>query len=422
MVRDLSIAYLVQQFLPEIGAGPARASELSRRWHRMGARVTVVTAMPNRPQGVIRPEYRGRMFAEEDWEGIRVLRSWLFTSPRGSILTTLLNNSTFAVSSAVHATRKLPDADVLIASSPPFFPHLAGAYLKSRRDVPLVLELRDLWPDYLSEMGMIGGVALGQLYRLERWLLERADAVVVVTPAFKQRVVDKGVPADIVHVMPNGVDSGLYYRERDPQPLPGMRKVNGDFVVGYLGNFGRCQQLESVVEAAGILAEQDPSIRVVLTGDGPRRTYVEAAARRTPQARISLHRPIRKDQTRAFYNSMDACLVPLAPYPAMQATIPSKLFEIMACETPVVASLAGEGKRVVEDSQAGLVAGPGSAEDIAETILRLKRTRPRERADMGARGRAYVRHHYCRDEIAAEYHRLLGRLARESRSGRRRGS
>jgi glycosyltransferase involved in cell wall biosynthesis len=415
MGRDFSVAYLVQQFLPEIGAGPARVSELSRRWLDMGARVTVVTGLPNRPKGIIPPEYRGRLFFEEDWQGIQVLRSWLYTSPKSSFSRTLLNNLSFTLTASIHANRKLNDSDVVIASSPPFFPHLAGAFLKRARGIPLVLELRDLWPDYVADMGLVSGSTMDLLFRLERWLLKEADQVVVVTPSFKKRLVEKGVPPERIHVLPNAVDPDLYYREEVAPPIPELVRANGDFVVGYLGNFGRSQGLESVVEAAAILAQRDPSIRIVLTGDGPRRETVEAAMRNGARGRIAMRGPIPKDQTRAYYNSLDACLVPLAPFPAMQDTIPSKLFEVMACETPVVASLGGEGRRVVRNSECGVVSDPGSPAGIAEGVLQIKRAGREQRALMGERGRAHVLQHFSRDEIAETYYELLEAVAEQKR-------
>jgi glycosyltransferase involved in cell wall biosynthesis len=415
MNRDLSIAYLVQQFLPEIGAGPARVSELSRRWSDTGAQVTVVTGLPNRPHGIIPPEYRGHLFVEEDWQGIRVLRSWLYASPKSSFFRTVLNNFSFALTATMHASLKLTGADVLIASSPPFFPHVSGAFLKRVRNVPLVLELRDLWPDYLADMGLVSGLALDLLFRLERWLLQDADEVVVVTRSFRQKLIEKGVTPERIHVFPNAVDPDLYYREEVTPPVPELVRADGDFLVGYLGNFGRSQGLESVVEAAAILAEKDSSVRIVLTGDGPQRESVELAAQRVPGGLVTVRGPIPKNQTRAYYNCLDACLVPLAPFPTVQETIPSKLFEIMACETPVVASLGGEGRRVVQESDSGVVSDPGSPASIAEGILQIRRARPEERARMGARGRAYVLQHFSRDVIAKEYHELLVSVVKRER-------
>ena len=112
----LRIGYLVQQFAPEVGAGPARVVEMATEWQRLGAEVTIITGMPNRPEGRIRPEYRGRLFVDETFLGMRVLRSWLYASPKAGFGRTILNNTTFMITAAAHAVVRAGSLDVLIAS------------------------------------------------------------------------------------------------------------------------------------------------------------------------------------------------------------------------------------------------------------------------------------------------------------------
>lgn len=409
----MRIVYLVQQFPPEVGAGPGRVAELAGHWIAAGAEVTVVTGMPNRPEGRIHREYRGRLFMEEDVAGIRVLRSWLYASPKHGFAGTLANNATFMASAVVHAIGRLGYADVLIASSPPFFPHVAGWLTSSARRIPLVLELRDLWPDYLVDMGVLRstGVAARALYSLERFLLRRARHAVVVTESFERRVVGKGIPASRISVIPNGVELGSYYASQEPAPLPVVEPVVGTRVVGYLGNMGAGQGLRAVLEAAAQVAAADPSVRFVLAGDGPERRGLEALAGQLGLRNLVLAGPIPKDQTRAFYNACDVCLVPLANVPVFQETVPSKLFEVLACERPVLASVGGEAARIVRMSGGGLVASPGDPSAIAQGILELLRRDPHELRVMGRRGRRYVAEHYERGRLAARYLELLREVA-----------
>ena len=382
--RPLHIGYLVQQFPPEVGAGPARVTEMALRWQAHGAKVTVLTGMPNRPEGRIHPEYRGRLFMEEEHEGIRVLRSWLYASPKHGFARTLVNNATFMVTSGLHALARGGGLDVLVASSPPWFPHLTGTLVHALRGVPLVLEVRDLWPDYLAGMGTVKSQSVMRgIFAAERAMLRRADHVVVVTDSFRERVIEKGAAPERVDVVPNGVDTSLYYQSDEEPPIDALRRRDGEMVVGYLGNFGASQQLESVLEAA---------------------------ARELGLARTTIHPPIPKTQTRAFYNACDVCLVPLAPFPILQETIPSKIFEVMACERPVVASVGGEAARVVRESGGGLVVPPGDAGAIADAVLRLRDTPAAERAAMGAAGRRYVGRHFAREALATRYLEILRRV------------
>lgn len=413
LMPGLKIAYLAQQFPPEVGAGPARVAEMARCWRDAGAEVTVVTGMPNRPVGRIHPEYRGRLFVREEWEGIRVLRSWLYASPLHGFGRTILNNTTFMMTAALNALLRGGRPDVLIASSPPFFPHISGAVVGTLRRIPLVLELRDLWPDYLVGMGVLReGAAARALFALERMLLARAAHTVVVTESFRQRVAAKGVPRESIDVIPNGVDTSFYYPARGEEPpLEALRPGRGEFVVGYLGNFGAGQALPRVVDAAAEVARRDPSVRFVLAGDGPERASIERRIAERGVTNLSVHPPLPKDRTRAFYNACDLCLVPLASFPILQETVPSKIFEVMACERPVLASVGGEAAAIVERSGAGIVAAPGEAAEIATAILRMRAMDGAERAAMGARGRSFVGEHYSRQRLAERYLGILGAVA-----------
>src|SRR5690625_2425997 len=294
----LRIGYLVQQFVPEVGAGPARVLEMVRHWRDAGAEVTVITGMPNRPQGRIHPAYRGKLSVEDEVEGIRVLRSWLYASPKHGFARTILNNLSFMGTGFLNALTRGGRFDVLIASSPPFFPHISGAMLGLMRRMQVILEVRDLWPDYLVEMGVLrGAIAQRSLFSLERRLLRSAAHVVAVTESFRRRIVAKGVDLDNVSVIPNGVDAGFYYPSDEVPPIASMAQ-DGEFVVGERGNFGVGQRLSTVVEQARLVATQAPNIRFVLVGDGPDRVHVQALVTELNLQNLSIHPPIAKEQTR----------------------------------------------------------------------------------------------------------------------------
>lgn len=416
MTRRPRIGYLIQQFVPEVGAGPARAAEMALRWRDRGADVTIITAMPNRPVGRIHPDYRGHLFIDEQWQGIRVLRSWLFATNGGGIGATLSNNTSFLATAMANLEARSLGFDVLIASSPPFFPHIAGVAHRFWNGTPLVLELRDLWPDYLVGLGVLRpGAITGGLFALERALLKRADHVVVVTDSFRRRVHEKGVDLERISVVPNGVDTEQYFPAEEPPPFEALAP-DGTLRIGYLGNFGRGQGLTMVIDAAADLERNGFSARFVLAGDGPERGRLEEACRVAGVRNVSLHPPIAKDQTRAFYNGCDICLVPLADVPVFQETIPSKIFEVMACARPLIASVGGEAAAIVRRARAGMVTPPGNAPALASAIRSMASQSEAERAAMGQRARAYADEHYSRDALAARYFELMERVARRRQS------
>ncbi|HEY3113527.1 MAG TPA: glycosyltransferase family 4 protein [Gemmatimonadaceae bacterium] len=418
----LAIGYLIQDYPPEGGAGAARAAEMSARWLARGASVTVVTGMPNRrlanrADGDLLPEYRGRVFAEESRDGVRVLRSWAYTTPRKSFSRTIANNVSFMVSAAAHALVKLGRPDVLIASSPPFLPHVTGRVVARARQIPLVLEIRDLWPDYLVGMGLLdaNGLAARSLLALEAALLKSAAHVVVVTESFRKRIIEKGVEAQRVSVISNGVDATVYRPEIAQPPISALERKPSDFLVGYLGTFGAGQSLTTMVDVAAILVTEAPEVKLVLVGEGPDWNRVKARAEVAALPNLVIQRSIEREKTRAFYNSLDVCLVPLSPIPVFQETVPSKIFEAMACGRPVLASLRGEAAAIVKASGGGITAEPGDTRAIADAIRKLHALSPEARTAMGARGREYVIANYGRGNLADRYYEILESATSERR-------
>ena len=400
----LRIGYLVQQFVPEVGAGPARVAEMARRWTDAGAEVTIITAMPNRPEGRIHPRYRGKLFVEETWEGVRVLRSWLFARPGGGLVTTLLNNGTFALTATLHALTKAGPFDVLIASSPPYFPLGVGVLLQWLWGTPLVLELRDLWPEYLVEMGLVRSAgAVQTVLAIDRAILGRAAHIVTVTEPLQRRLIEKGISAERVTVVSNGVDPAMYFPANDAPPASALEARKGTVVVGYLGNFGAGQGLGVVLDAARRLAAGREPVRFVLAGDGTDRDRICAEAERLSLPNMDILPAVPKEHTRAFYNNCDVCLVPLAPLPIFSGALPTKLFEIMACGRPVVASASGLVPEVLAASGAGWSVPPGDGEALARALSQLVHRPAGERAAMGARGTRYVNERFHRGALAARY-------------------
>ncbi len=413
----MHIAILVQDFAPETGAGPARITELAAEWIKAGHEVSVVTAFPNRRlpgqrDGIVPAPYRGRLVMHEDWNGIKVHRSWLYTSARRGFARTMVNNLTFAATSLLNSLASLPRPDVLIASGPPYFAQFSGALFALVKDVPLVLEIRDLWPDYVAEMGVIRQqFLLDTMFATERWLLHRARSVTVVTESFKHRLVQKGIAPEIIDVVPNGVDTSRYYPSEERLTLDGLTLAPGVPLVGYLGTFGAGQGLLAVLEAARVLRSRGARAHFALVGDGPDRATLEADLAARPVEGVTLHSPIPRDATRALYNSCDVVLVPHASLPVLGDTVPSKIFEVMACARPLVAALRGEGARIVERSGGGILANPGDPASIAASVERVLSMPVAEREMMGRAGREFALAEYDRGALARRYLESLKRAA-----------
>src|SRR4051812_33220049 len=152
----LKILYISQYYPPEIAAPAVRVSELSRHWAAAGHDVTVLTGFPNHPTGIIHPDYRSKMrrflFCER-MENVKVVRTWLWPKPNRKALGRILSFASFAISSAASGLF-LDRPDVVIATSPQLLVGLTGWWLARAKRVPFIFEVRDLWPESLSAVGL----------------------------------------------------------------------------------------------------------------------------------------------------------------------------------------------------------------------------------------------------------------------------
>ena len=175
-----------------MGAPAARAGELSSHWAQAGHQMTVLTGFPNHPTGVLHPEYRAkfrRLVAREQVKGAKVVRTWLWPLPNRKSYERMLNYASFCLSAAIIGIF-VEKPDVVIATSPQLLVGLSGWWLSRIKQVPFVFEVRDLWPESLSAVGMKDRSLLhAVLSKIAQFLYRNADHIVVVTPAFKDHLI-----------------------------------------------------------------------------------------------------------------------------------------------------------------------------------------------------------------------------------------
>jgi glycosyltransferase involved in cell wall biosynthesis len=402
----MKILFFSHYFPPEVGAPAARVYEHAKFWVRSGHSVTVVTGFPNHPTGIIPKEYRGKIILKESIEGINVLRTWLLASANKgfkkrsvSFLTSMLSSIIFSLSPKI-------EADVIIGSSPQLLTPLA-AYIVSRiKKKPFVLEVRDLWPQVIVELELVKeGRIIKWLRKLELFLYKKADRIIVVSKSFKDYIVERGVEADKIDFIPNGVDLSLFNQEIDREKIRNKLGIQNKYVVLYGGNHGMAQGLDVAIKAAAILKE-DKRYYFLLVGDGPEKEMLQEMAARLRLKNVEFIPTKPHNEIIEFYKAADVCLVPLKNLELLTKFIPSKIFEIMSCGKPVIAALAGEAQKIVEASGGGISVPPGEPNKLAEAIICL--SKDKELANKLARsGKMFVSEHYNREMLAVKYVEVL---------------
>jgi len=397
-----------------MGAPAARAAELSRHWVRMGNEVTVLTGFPNHPTGVVPPEWRSRqnrLRYSEVVDGVQVKRTWLWALPNRKAHERIRNYASFALSAAFTGLT-LPKQDVIIATSPQLLCALAGWWVAWSMRRPFVFEVRDLWPESLAAVGAGGeGSVLHQtLGAIAGFLYRRADRVVVVTPAFKDHLVEHWhVPVEKISVVENGVETDLFRPDPKAEEIRKELHLEGRFLICYVGTMGMAHGLETLIAAAEEMQTVLPNATFLLIGEGAEKERIVelAAARGLTNIRFLSQQP--RERIPAYVSAADLCLVMLKKTELFKTVVPTKLLEYMACARPVIVAVDGQSRLLVEEAHAGTFVPPEDSQALVRAICELERDRAK-RDEMGASGREYIVAKLSREKTARDYVEVLEKL------------
>lgn len=387
-------------------AGGSRFNEFARLWSMAGHDVTVIAGNLSYTTGEVPDKYRGHWTMREQDGPVTVWRCHVPSSYGRSYLGRMWAFFGFTLSSMTAALR-LEKPDVVIATSPPLVTAIPAwiATRVRRRHLPLIFEIRDLWPESAITTNVLKRDSLltKLLFGLERWACRIADRVNVLTPAFRDDIISRNLVApDRIVFVPNGVDPTVF--------CPGDRANSvrrdygwGDrFVVMYAGQHGRANAVGQLVEAAALLRDR-PDILIACVGDGPERSKLAEDASRRNISNILFCGPQPKDRMPDFVNACDVGAAVLQNNPTFHTVYPNKVFDYMSCERPTLLAIDGAARKLVcDEARAGVFAEPENAEALSAAIRQLADD-PKGRSEMGRRGREWVLAHATRQSLATRY-------------------
>jgi len=336
-----------------------------------------------------------------------VLRTWMYLTANEGFLRRTLNYVLFAAT-AVIASLRVGRPDIVVATSPQFFVGLAGMVVSRLKRRPFALEVRDLWPESIVALGQLRSpLAIRLLEAVETLLYRSAAGIVVVTLAFAEHIRARGIAADRIELIYNGIDPALFHPGPRDAALLEKNGLKGKFLVAYVGTLGLAHGLATLIETAERLRDEK-DILFLLIGDGADRERLEReiAERGLQNIRLLGLRP--RAEIPAWLASIDCLLVLLRDLPVFETVIPSKFFEFLAQERPVIVAARGEIRRMAEEAKAALVIDPERADQLASAILEV-REHPAEARTRARAGRLWVEEGFLRDELARRMERFLER-------------
>mgnify|MGYP002713041784 CR=1 FL=1 len=407
----MKILILAHFYPPEMGGAGARLHGLSRWMADQGHDVTVIAGFPNYPAGKFPDEYKGKLKAFETRDGVNVIRTWVYATPKRSSIRRILNYLSFTLASTLAGLVTRRKFDVVLASSPPLFLGLSGWIIGRLRRIPFVFDIRDIWPEVAVEAGEFApdGTVTRLAERLAKFIYKRADFITPVTENKLKKLVVTGVPAEKMTVVTNGVDLD-YVETAVTTDLRQELNLQDKFIILYAGLLGIAQGVDIAVRAADILRGQK-NIHFVIVGEGVKRDELMQKIETLQLQNVTMLPRQPREKIPSFLRASNVSLVPLVSSNINDA-VPSKLLEAWAYSRPVILSAGGEAADIVNNNQGGLVITPGDAEQLAESIRYLVEN-PQACDTFAINGHELVRNCYDRRILAKQMTQVLQRAVQE---------
>jgi len=368
----MHILFLTDNFPPETNAPASRTFEHTREWVRKGHQITIITCVPNFPKGQIFSNYRNRFWQTEAIDGIRVVRVWSYITANEGFLRRTLDYMSFMLSGFL-ASLFVRKVDIVIGTSPQFFTVCATYVASQFKRVPWVFELRDLWPESIRTLGALeNSQLLDLLERLELFLYRKANQIVSVTESFKCNLVGRGIDANKISVVTNGVDRNNFYPQEKDIELVNRYGLQGKFVAGYIGTHGMAHALDTILDAAErVRSLRGDLYRFILLGDGANKVVLKQRATERELDNLIFIDSVSKQEIVRYWSLLDASIIHLKNTELFTTVIPSKLFECMAMGIPVLHGVQGESAEIVKREDVGLIFESENVDELVQKLHQL---------------------------------------------------
>ncbi len=407
----MKILIITQYFPPEVGAPQNRLFELGIQLQKKDVMVEVLTAMPNYPKGEVFSDYKNTVFKIETIGGIKTYRCAIYATKSRGVIKRLLNYFSFVVTSLWFGIFKIEKKyDIVICESPPLFLGISAWLLSKSKKAKFIFNVSDLWPESAEKLGIITNkFFLKTATKLEEFLYKKANMISGQTQGIVKDIYTR-FPNKKVYWLPNGVDIDLF----SPQNIVSeFRKNFGfsdtDMLFCYAGILGHAQGLEVIINAAEIL-KQKKNIKFLLVGAGPEKQQLVELKSKLNIDNVYFIDILPKKEIPSLIAAIDAAIIPLKKLELFKGAIPSKIFENLAMQKPIILGVEGEAKELfIDEGRAGVFFEPENAADLAHQIEMLSENSALLK-ELGVNGRMYVEKRFNRAMIAQEFYETLMQL------------
>lgn len=399
----MKILLVTQYFYPENFKSNDIALELTERGHE----VTVLTGLPNYPEGKIYKNYGFFKRVKENYQGIKIIRAWLVPRGKGGGIRIFLNYFSWAFFASLRAFSLTfqKKFDVILVHEPsPITQGFPAIIVKKIQKIPLHFWVLDLWPESLSSAGGLKNKCVLSFFtKMVKYIYNNSDKILISSKGFEESILAKGNYKEKLVYFPNWAEESILKGDSD-YPIPFLPK---GFKIIFAGNIGVAQDVNSIIDAALILKDKS-DIHFIFVGDGRSKIQLENFVKENNLIEtVHFLGRFPLDAMKTFFNQADVLLVSLKDELIFNVTVPAKLQAYLCTEKPILGMLNGEGAKIINDANCGLSVNAGDSIKLAEKIIELYEMSDKKRKILGANGFKYFEENFTMDKCIDNLETIL---------------
>jgi len=399
----MKILIVSQYFYPENFRINDFAFSLCSRGHE----VTVLTGLPNYPKGKLFGDFE--MLKTQRVNGIKIIRVPLLPRFSSKGWQLFLNYLSFLLSSLIFAPFLLRSKNFDVVFTPNYSPAtvgITGVILSKWKNTKMVLWIQDFWPESLQATGAINSEYILKIIgSMVRWIYKGSDLILLQSKAFKKPLLKLNIQKDKLIYFPNWAEDLYSKQNLKKNSLLSEIMPKDKFIVMFAGNLGKAQSLDTILKAADIT--KDSKVHWVILGDGRDRKRFEEDVSKLQLKNISLLGSYPVEQMPSFFNYADALIVTLKSDPIFAATIPGKIQSYMLSGKPIIASLDGEGAKVIDESGCGMSVQAEDFEGLANSVFKMSIKSKKEREIMGQKAKEFYYDNFDREMLVDKFEKMI---------------
>ena len=392
----MKILFITDNFPPERNAPAKRTYDHCSEWVKNGNEVTIITGAPNFPKGKVFKGYQNKLYHFEQMNGLNIKRVWTFITSNSGFFLRIIDYLSFMFSSFICGlfSKKV---DIIIATSPQFFTLISGYLLSIFKRTPLAIEIRDLWPESIVAVGAMkeSSWVIKILDKLAFFLYRKSSIIITVTHSFKKELIQKGIQEDKIFVIENGFDF-----EKQLTPTQSIQNVESKhnlnrnkFYVAFTGTVGMAHGLEIIINAAQEI--NNTNIEFLIIGEGARKQFLKDMVKSKGLNNITFIDNISWIEIVNLNQIINVHLVHLIKDKEFLKVIPSKIFESMALNKPIIMGVDGESRQITNKANCAVNIDPENYKELIEKCYLLY-DNPDKIEELGTAGNKYAKNHYSR--------------------------